>query len=743
MQSALSNARADISLKHQTPVIEDMPPLSRSAGQTNISRKYPQVTKEDTAERRTRHVDRLDLPAVVPEPTFITGSERRGTDYSRPTRHSRDTQPNLMDPDRAAISQNHSNPLRRVTRSQDSVKKDQCDRIIDSLQESVKASTLGLLGDPWQNDLRYEISEKRFGSVPYEDLGRLGHDEFLNDNLISFFVHYLENKISSTKPELSPRIHIFNTYFFETLTKTPKGQKGRGINYEGVSKWTKAVDLFKRDFVVVPVNENFHWYLAIICNLPYFLPDSEQGARQGIQPSVLEDTSAPSDGDADGQAIESEEHTQRSLAELSISDNDTSRQTPSKAKTKRGPGKRRVSRLPKYETDKPVIITLDSLGTPRSATSSILKQYVAAEAKNKKGLDIEPSELRGMTAKKIPTQSNFSDCGLYLCMYLEQFVANPDTFVYNILQREENTHQWPETIRGHDLRERLRDLLLELHRRQEHEAPKMKIPEVGSIMIEKPNAPPPRARHSLSPSDKEVRDQRSDGEGLTSHSNSTPASLDTNSRKYDQSERTANEPGLLDRIKPKTVQHRSQNDSRSGQNPREIVQVAASPPFSPKDLRFEHEALSHNDPSELATHLHNSRKRPRPYCDDGETQRQKSPKSTSTDFLSGLESYVDSQEVLSAGVNPSFGKVSAPRIPDDEALYARRKRTRHSQESAIHPLSPVIDSYTIRETPEIPKHNEDASLQVPVPTKKRQIGMDEVEIYEDTDEERIEGSGKA
>lgn len=32
-----------------------------------------------------------------------------------------------------------------------------------------------------------------------------------------------------------------------------------------VKKWTKNVNLFEKDFVVVPINENAHWFLAIIC----------------------------------------------------------------------------------------------------------------------------------------------------------------------------------------------------------------------------------------------------------------------------------------------------------------------------------------------------------------------------------------------------------------------------------------------------------------------------------------------
>ena len=32
-------------------------------------------------------------------------------------------------------------------------------------------------------------------------------------------------------------------------------------------KWTARVDLFSKDFIVMPVNQSLHWSLVIICHL--------------------------------------------------------------------------------------------------------------------------------------------------------------------------------------------------------------------------------------------------------------------------------------------------------------------------------------------------------------------------------------------------------------------------------------------------------------------------------------------
>ena len=77
------------------------------------------------------------------------------------------------------------------------------------------------------------------------------------------------------------KTYIFNTYFYTNLTKQytskNKANKHHPVQddpslseaekrYNCASKWTKKVNLFDKDFVVVPINyENTHWFVCIIC----------------------------------------------------------------------------------------------------------------------------------------------------------------------------------------------------------------------------------------------------------------------------------------------------------------------------------------------------------------------------------------------------------------------------------------------------------------------------------------------
>lgn len=52
--------------------------------------------------------------------------------------------------------------------------------------------------------------------------------------------------------------------------------------YEAVKRWTKNANIFEKKFIIVPVNESYHWYLAVIYNPQAAL----ELARAAKQPSV-------------------------------------------------------------------------------------------------------------------------------------------------------------------------------------------------------------------------------------------------------------------------------------------------------------------------------------------------------------------------------------------------------------------------------------------------------------------------
>ncbi|KAI9369500.1 hypothetical protein BJX61DRAFT_144861 [Aspergillus egyptiacus] len=377
--------------------------------------------------------------------------------------------------------------------------------------------------------LVYPRYGKKKAEVNAVDLERLAPHQFLNDNIIGFYIRFLEDHLQRCNADVAKRVYFFNSYFFATLTNSPRGR--RSINYEGVEKWTRSVDLFSYDYIVVPINEDAHWYVAIICNLPYLEGISDEIKPSSETPSEIQEvaeTPEPSQR-VDERAASTDpqpttEQTARSLASMNLLDKEGPEMEGSKSgeewperedypdtssrmkfsefssqpqsgsqkesETTGSPKKsrktkRKASNGIKYHACQPIVITFDSLNVTRSSTISTLREYLYAEAKSKKGIEVNKALIKGMTAKEIPLQPNFSDCGLYLLAYIEKFVQDPDLFIRKLLQREMRTKEdWPP-LRSGLLRSRLRKFMEQLYSEQE-QLTKAKAEESALMVDQQP-----------------------------------------------------------------------------------------------------------------------------------------------------------------------------------------------------------------------------------------------------------------
>ena len=628
--------------------------------------------KMNTAGKRLRLIDQLDKPTISSRTqTIISGIE-----------HGSGVHPGItveIPRTRGGVSLQREVPQKPVERAQRSdmqrrTRSSQNREQIETLKAleaeeapKIPLSATGALGPPWSRDLDYPKPGKRSAIVPFQDLSRLDDDEFLNDNLISFFMQYLETYLETTRPELYKRTYFFNSYFFERLTKNAKG---RSINFKAVERWTKSINIFNRDFVVVPVNENLHWYLVIICNLQNLVPpQNEDGDVLEVTPDPKPEIQTHDDPAIDPPQVRSDlltelgnhdkaptEETQDSFAGLTISDNESSVAERPPSSPKKGHSKRKQIRrsLPKIPLDKPVIITLDSLGASRSGTCSILKSYIVAEGEAKRNIHLDTLSIKGMTAKGIPTQNNFSDCGLYLCMYLEQFVADPHKFVARILQREESAQMWPSEIRSEDLRSRLRDLILEVHRRQEKQQSEYELPEVGSIMIQRRDPSPKLEAEPPQRTRQDVEAARQRLIGLTQAPQQRPTALpledlpdrpNGNKGQFGTQAPIRNEKLITDlrRSRKRSTSPIPDSQQQHIMNDVEANSADVEIPDSATSLNVLSSEPPHSTPGELVASLRHrdeereSHKRQRLR----EDRAHKRSDSASTDFLTGIDSWAN------------------------------------------------------------------------------------------------------
>jgi hypothetical protein len=106
----------------------------------------------------------------------------------------------------------------------------------------------------------YPPNQRDMVTIYRADLALLKPHEFLNDSVIAFYIKYLQNAIvpyaESHMLYCKQNVHIFSSFFYLKLVDQ---------GYSAVRKWVADdMDLFKKDFLVVPINESLHWYLAIV-----------------------------------------------------------------------------------------------------------------------------------------------------------------------------------------------------------------------------------------------------------------------------------------------------------------------------------------------------------------------------------------------------------------------------------------------------------------------------------------------
>ncbi|KAJ7600472.1 hypothetical protein C8J56DRAFT_910342 [Mycena floridula] len=316
------------------------------------------------------------------------------------------------------------------------------------------------------------------GAVPITnaDLARLDPGEFLNDTLIEFGLKLWLKELETENPELAKQIHIFNSFFYKKLNK-----KNLSEGYNDVKRWTAKIDIFEKKIIIIPINENLHWYLAVIYNPanmlvppppPIVIPSPATRSRvstagvsekeptpESIPPSedhpmddnrmVVDGVSSPHSSEnqvakdllfenpSSGIAIDSTAiHNSLSIMDLEDEDDEllliaksdhdaTASERSAEAKSippTRFYGKNATSDKGGRQSPEAYIFTLDSLGSRHPKVISVLQQYLMMEAEQRRHLS-NTSKATGKTAP-VPAQPNYCDCGVYLLHFAKTFAMN-------------------------------------------------------------------------------------------------------------------------------------------------------------------------------------------------------------------------------------------------------------------------------------------------------------------------------
>ncbi|XP_031733887.1 sentrin-specific protease 7-like [Anarrhichthys ocellatus] len=274
-------------------------------------------------------------------------------------------------------------------------------------------------------------------TVTKEDLACLSGGEFLNDVIIDFYLKFL--LLEGVGGSVVERSHVFSSFFYKQLSRRraagvddAPSVPDRHMRHQRVKTWTRNVDIFTKDFLFVPVNQEAHWYLVVVC-----FPGLEEVQHQEFQSST---------GGSKQPAGKPSSFSLRSQQPPECTLQSWQRETVLK---------------------RPCVLVMDSLKLSyHENVCRLLRDYLQVEWEVRRGTPrLFTADSMRSSSCRVPQQDNSSDCGLYLLQYVESFLQNPVVH-FDLPLRLDN---WFPRERVRQKREEIRSLIMTMHRSQNGE----------------------------------------------------------------------------------------------------------------------------------------------------------------------------------------------------------------------------------------------------------------------------------
>lgn len=106
-------------------------------------------------------------------------------------------------------------------------------------------------------DSRYDdiLIEEFDIPITRKDLETLEGLNWLNDEVINFYFQMIMSR--SKVIDNLPSVYVFNTFFYTKLTSSEN-------SYNMLKRWTRKVDIFSHDFILIPLHLGMHWTLCCV-----------------------------------------------------------------------------------------------------------------------------------------------------------------------------------------------------------------------------------------------------------------------------------------------------------------------------------------------------------------------------------------------------------------------------------------------------------------------------------------------
>lgn len=91
--------------------------------------------------------------------------------------------------------------------------------------------------------------------ITTNDLQCLNSKQYLNDTIINFYLKYLYKTLLNDDQRRS--VYMCDSFFMEAI---------RTADPQRIGRWEQRVNIFEKDYIVMPVEVNQHWILLVLCH---------------------------------------------------------------------------------------------------------------------------------------------------------------------------------------------------------------------------------------------------------------------------------------------------------------------------------------------------------------------------------------------------------------------------------------------------------------------------------------------
>ncbi|KAL9667635.1 hypothetical protein QQ045_001998 [Rhodiola kirilowii] len=109
--------------------------------------------------------------------------------------------------------------------------------------------------------------------IDFFDIKCLDPEAYLSSPIMNFYIRYLQ-QLGSPPDTSNCDYQFFNTFFYSKLKEAVSYKGNDNTSFAKFRRWWRGINIFHKAYILIPVHEDLHWSLIIIC-IPY--KDKENG----------------------------------------------------------------------------------------------------------------------------------------------------------------------------------------------------------------------------------------------------------------------------------------------------------------------------------------------------------------------------------------------------------------------------------------------------------------------------------